>query len=198
MDIRTKETIKYIVNLIFTVYNIVLGIASHSRWFLAVGLYYMVLSTMRIGVMGFSFKIRKDGEFVMRFTGIMIFILSFVLTGIVYMTINRFGAIKYPEITMITIALFTFIKLTLATVELIKSRKHPNAYMLTIRSISFADAFVSIYSLQRSMLVSFGKMEASDILIFNILAGIGVCVITVGIGVYLMVGKENVPSGTHH
>jgi len=190
MDIRIKESLKYIVNLIFAVYNIVLGIASYSRWFLAVGLYYLVLSTMRIGVTAFSFKNRKNGKFVMKFTGIMIFVLSFVLGAIVYMTINRFGAIKYPEITMITIALFTFIKLTSATVEFIKFRKRPNAYMLTIRSISFADAFVSIYSLQRSMLVSFGKMAASDILIFNILTGIGVCIITVGIGVYLMIGKE--------
>lgn len=191
MDIRTKESLKYIVNLIFAVYNIVLGVASYSRWFFAVGLYYLVLSTMRIGVTAFSFKNRKNGKFVMQFTGIMIFVLSFVLSAIVYMTINRFGAIKYPEITMITIALFTFIKLTSATVEFIKSRKHPNAYMLTIRSISFADAFVSIYSLQRSMLVSFGKMAASDILIFNILTGIGVCIITVGIGVYLIIGKED-------
>lgn len=172
-------------------YNCVLGIASYSRWFVAVGAYYIMLSTMRITIIAFSAKDRKNEMFIMKFTGIMVFILSVVLCQIVYMTINQFGAVKYHEIAMITIALYAFTKLTLAIYEFIKSRKNHRPYIKTLRSIAFTDGVVSIYSLQRSMLVSFEGMSQADIVIFNTLSGIGMCLIVICIGLNLILGKED-------
>lgn len=191
MNIRSKELLKFIINLAFALYNCVLGIASYSWWFIAVGAYYIILSIMRITIIAFSAKNRKNERFIMRFSGIMIFVLSIVLCGIVYMTINQFGAVKYHEIAMITIALYAFIKLTLAIYEFVKSRKNHRPYIKTLRSIAFADSVVSIYSLQRSMLVSFEGMSEANIILFNTLSGIGLCLIVICIGLNLIYGKEN-------
>ena len=191
MDIRSKELLKFIINLVFAIYNCVLGMASYSWWFIAVGAYYIVLSIMRITVIAFSSKDRKNERFIMRFSGIMIFILSLVLCAIVYMTINQLGAVKYHEIAMITIALYAFTKLTIAVCEFVKSRKNPSPYIKTLRSISFADGVVAIYSLQRSMLVSFEGMSEANIMLFNTLSGIGMCIIVVFTGLNLILGKEN-------
>ena len=191
MNIRSKELLKFIINLIFAIYNCVLGVASYSWWFIAVGAYYIVLSSMRISVIAFSAKDRRNEKFIMRFSGIMIFLLAIVLCGIVYMTINQFGAVKYHEIAMITIALYAFTKLTLAIYEFIKSRKNHRPYIKTLRSISFTDSVVSIYSLQRSMLVSFEGMSEANIVLFNTLSGIGMCIIVVCIGLNLIRGKED-------
>jgi len=191
MDIRTKNLLKFILNLIFAVYNGVLGIASHSWWFVAVGAYYIVLSAMRMAIITFSKKDRKNEKFIMKFSGVMIFVLSVILCGIVYMTVEHDVAVKYHEIAMITIALYAFTKITLAITGFIKARKSHRAYIKTLRSIAFADGIVSIYSLQRSMLVSFGAMSEENILIFNLLVGMGMCLIVICIGLNLILGKEN-------
>ena len=108
MDVRTKETLKFIFNIIFALYNFVLGIASGSWWFVSAGAYYAVLSIVRVAIVAFSKSNRENEGFITKFTGIFILLLSFILTGIVYMTVNNAVAVKYPEIAMITIALYAF------------------------------------------------------------------------------------------
>ncbi len=192
MNIRTKELRRFIINLVFAMYNCVLGLSSHSWWFITVGAYYVVLSVMRVAVIAFSAKDRKNEKFIMRFSGYMLFALSIVLCGMVYMTVEKSVALRYHEIAMITIALYAFTKLTLAILGVTKGRRQKNRpYVRTLYSIAFTDAIVSIYSLQRSMLVSFGEMAQKDIMLFNTLSGIGMCVIVILIGVNLIIGKEN-------
>jgi len=190
MSIRIKELLKFIINLIFAIYNCVLGIASYSWWFIAVGAYYIVLSIMQIAVITFSAKDRKNERFIMKFSGVMIFMLSIVLCGIVYMTVEQSVAVKYHEIAMITIALYAFTKITLAIMGFIKSRKRHRPYIRTLRSIAFADSVVSIYSLQRSMLVSFEGMSDANIILFNALSGIGMCLVVICIGLNLISGGK--------
>ncbi len=191
MNIRSRELLKFIINLIFAMYHCVLGIASYSWWFIALGAYYIVLSSMRIAVIAFTAKDRKNEAFVMKFSGIMIFVLAVVLCGIVYMTIHQSGAVKYHEIAMITIALYAFMKLTLAIYHFIKSSKNHSPYIQTLRSIAFTDSVVSIYSLQRSMLVSFDGMTEENIVLLNTLSGIAMCTVVVCIGLHLIFRKEN-------
>lgn len=195
MSIRTRELLRFILNLIFALYNCVLGLASYSWWFIAVGAYYVILSTMRIAVIAFSARDRKNEAFIMRFSGVMIFLLSIVLCGIVYLTIEQFGAVKYHEITMMTIALYAFTKITLAICGFVRSRKRQSPSVKTLRSIAVTDSVVSIYSLQRSMLVSFQGMSPENIVLFNTLSGIGMCFIAICIGINLLFGKEHQRNG---
>jgi len=53
-----------------------------------------------------------------------------------------------------------------------------------------ADACVSIFALQRSMLVSFGEMSETDICIFNAVIGSAVCVIVFLLGLNLVRNKK--------
>ena len=193
MKTRSKEILRFSFNLLFSLYNCILGIISNSMWFLTVGAYYIILSIMRIFVIGFASKSRKNEYFIMKFSGVMIFILSLILCLIVYMTIGQVGATKHHEIVMITIALYAFTKLTLAIIGIVKSKKIKTPYKKTLRSITFTDSIVSIYSLQRSMLVSFEGMTLPDIVLMNTLSGIGMCIIVICIGLNLILGeKKNV------
>ena len=71
---------------------------------------------------------------------------------------------------MITIAVYAFTKITIAIINFVKARKSNSATVKVLRNIALADAAVSIFSLQRSMLVSFPGMKQNEILIFNILS----------------------------
>ena len=82
-------------------------------------------------------------------------------------------------------AAYAFTKITLATIKLIKARRSTSATLITLRNISFADAFVSIFALQRSMLVSFEGMAEGEIQIMNAVLGSVVCIVVFFLGLNL-------------
>lgn len=169
-------------NLLFSGYHILFGVIEQSWWLFTLGIYHVVLSAVRFAVI----LIKRDGRYITKFTGIMLMILSAPLAGIAILAVVEDRGTVFHEIVMITIAVYAFSKITLAIIKLIKSRQSDSAKESALRNISLAAAFVSIFSLQRSMLVSFGEMTAENIRLMNGATGIGVCVTVFGLGLYLV------------
>ena len=170
------------VNMLFGAYNIALGAATLSWWMLTVGSYYIVLSAMRIAIL----KTKRSEKHIQRISGILLICMTIPLAGTVVLASIKDRGIHYHEIVMITIAVFAFTKITVASINLVKSCKSSAEKVRTLRNISFADAFVTIFSLQRSMLVSFEGITATGIRAMNIATGSGVCVIVFALGVNLL------------
>lgn len=173
-------------NTAFATYYLVFGIVSKSWWLLTLGSYYIVLSLVRF----FILRAEKKDRLVTRFTGIMLMALTIPLSGTVILSVVRDRGLKLPMIVMIAVATYTFTKITLATIQLVKARRSTSATFIVLRSISFADAFVSIFALQRSMLVSFEGMTENEILIMNALLGSAVCVIVFLLGLNLVINRK--------
>ena len=133
----------------------------------------------------------KSGErFIAKFTGWMLIVLSIPLAGTVILSVVRDRGHELHMIIMIAMAAYAFTKITLATIKLIKSRRSNSATLITLRNISFADAFVSIFALQRSMLVSFEGMTESEIVIMNATLGSAACVTVFLLGINLIRHKK--------
>lgn len=173
-------------NIAFGAYHIVFGVVERSWWLFTVGVYYVILSTARFAVI----MTKRNGRFVTKFAGIMLMVLSVPLAGTVVLAVVADRGTVFHEIVMIAIAVYAFTKITLATVKLVKSRHIHSAKAVTLRNISFATAFVSIFSLQRSMLVSFEGMTESGIRIMNGATGSGVCIIVFLLGLNLVKKKK--------
>ena len=171
------------VNIAFGGYNIVIGCVTRSWWLLTIGTYYAVLSVVRYTVLRSK---KENTAFIKQFTGILLMVMTLPIVGTVVLATVQDRGTVYSKIVMITIAVYAFTKTTLASVNLAKSRRSASLKVKTLRNISFADAFVSIFSLQRSMLVSFGEMVESTIRIMNIATGSAVCVIVFLLGVNLL------------
>lgn len=174
--------ISLLFNIVFATYHIVLGIITHSWWLLTVGIYYAILSIVRFAVL----QTKKQNKFITKFTGIMLMLLSLPLVGTVILAVVRDRGMVMHEIVMIAMAAYSFTKITLAIINLIKARKSSSAKLVTLRNISLSDTCVSIFSLQRSMLVSFGDMSETDICIFNAVIGSLVCIIVFLLGLNLV------------
>ena len=151
-----------------------------SWWLLTLGSYYLILSVVRFTAL------RREGRSVIKFTGVMLIILSVSLVGTVILSVVRDRGHELHMIVMIAMATYAFTKITFATINLIKARRSTSASLITLRNISFADAFVSIFALQRSMLVSFEGMSEAEIVIMNAALGSAVCVIVFLLGVNLL------------
>lgn len=180
------------INFAYALGNCIIGFVAHSWWFIIVGVYYTVLATTRFSVL--QIKRKANGDFgteffARRITGILLVVLSFCIVGVNILSALKERGTVFHEIIMITIATYTFTKITIAVIGMIKA-KHSNSPVLkTLRNISLADACVSIYSMQRSMLVSFTGMEAAEIQTFNISTGTAVWIIVLFLGIILIGGK---------
>ena len=179
--------INFGLNTAYSIHHIIFGIATRSLWLFNIGVYYVILSVMRIVVL----KSKSPG-YSIRFTGTMLMLLSLPLAGTVILSFVKDRGKEFHLIVMLATAVYSFTKITLATVKFIKSRKSASVKLKALRNISFADAFVSIFSLQRSMLVSFEGMSETGIRIMNASTGSAVYIIVflLGLNLILYINKQ--------
>ena len=174
-------------NIAFAIYHLVLGLITSSFWLLTLGSYYLILSILRFAVLRSKSKTR----FITKFTGWMLIVLSIPLAGTVILSVVKDRGHELHMILMIAMAAYAFTKITLATIKLIKARRSTSKTLIALRNISFADAFASIFALQRSMLVSFEGMNEAEIVIMNAVFGSVVCVIVFLLGINLLQNQKN-------
>lgn len=103
----------FLLNVVYTIYNGVLGIVSASPWFIIMAVYYGLLMMMRYQAVSTQRKISqmKDPEqiqkkqlAVLRTDGILLLVLNLALSGVVLLTIAKDTAKKYSDVIVITIA----------------------------------------------------------------------------------------------
>ena len=188
MDKELKFAILCLLgNMAFALYHLIFGIFAKSLWMLILGIYYLILSIVRF----FVLRTKKNHNVTARFTGIMLIILSIPLFVSTILSVISDRGYKLHMIIMIAIAAYAFTKITIATVNLIKSRHSKSSLSIMLRNISFADALVSIFALQRSMLVSFEGMTEFEIQIMNAWLGCSVCIIVFLLGMNLITKKTH-------
>ena len=173
-------------NIAFATYHLIMGLVTSSWWLLTLGSYYLVLSIVRFVVL----RSKSEERFIAKFTGLMLILLSIPLVGTVILSVVRDRGHERHMIVMIAMAAYAFTKITLATIKLIKACHSTSATLITLRNISFADAFVSIFALQRSMLVSFEGMTEAEIVIMNASLGSAVCVVVFLLGLNLVRNRK--------
>lgn len=180
-------------NFMYALGNSIIGFLTHSWWFITVGAYYTIVTMTRFSVL--QIKRKANGSidtevFAERFTGVLLILLSFCIVGVNILSALKERGTAFHEIIMISIATYTFAKITIAIIGMVKTKQKSSPITKTLRNISLADACVSIYSMQRSMLVSFPGMGSEKIQLFNILTGSAVWLIVLLLGINLIGGKK--------
>ncbi len=182
-----------LINTLYAIGNCAIGFLTHSWWFVTVGAYYTVLSTTRFSVLQVKRKANGDYDtefFAKKITGILFVVLSICIIGVNILSAVKDRGAAFHEIVMITIATYTFAKITIAIIGMVKAKRSSSPVKKTLRNISLADACVSVYSMQRSMLVSFPGIDESGILLLNIFTGTAVFIIILLLGLNLIGGKK--------
>ena len=186
-----SATLAFAFNLLYAIYHCVLGILNLSFWFIAMCAFYGILAIMRFSAILCERNHQKLPDnvtelFVMKLSGVLLVILSIVLATVSYISLSQNIAAKHGEIIMITIATYTFYKITMAIVKAIKQHKNPSPLLRTIRNIGYAEVAASIQTLQRSMLASFGSMSTGNIHFMNAVTGAAVCLFVLILGLSMI------------
>ncbi|MCH1982266.1 hypothetical protein MCG98_06770 [Ruminococcus sp. OA3] len=186
----------FVINLLYALYNGALGIVYRSVWFITMCAYYMILSTTRFSAVLCERQNNKGASndmeyFVMKLSGGLLAALSLVLTSVIYISLAENIATKHETIVMIMIATYTFYKITIVSVRAVKHHKNPSPLLTVIRSIGYADVSASIFTLQRSMFISFGELTDRKAFIMDVLTGAAVCLFILALGLSMIIkGKK--------
>lgn len=179
-------------NIIFAVFNGVIGIISHSAWFGTLSAYYILLSVMRGGVVRQERKlvgIREKQEHmgrelsVYRRNSILFILMAVVLAGAVILLLNAQGGKDYPGLTIYAVATYTFYKIITSTIEVIRVGKRKSPLLSITKRIGYIDSCVSLLTLQTAMFASFADGEEGLIKLMNGITGGVVCLIVLGLGI---------------
>ena len=185
----------FVINVAYTIYNGVIGVMNQSAWFITMAVYYSLLSIMRycavhterkISHMEDQKLIRKKELAVIKTDGILLLLLNLALSGVVLLTIAKGRAKAYSEIIAISIAAYTFYKITMAVINMVKVRKMQSPILITIRNIGVADALVSMLTLQMTMLVSFQGTDGLNADRMNGITGLAVCLLISALGISMI------------
>ena len=87
---------------------------------------------------------------------------------------------------VISIAAYTFYKITMAVVNMVKVRKRKSPILITIRNIGAADALVSMLTLQAAMFASFQDKNSLNTNQMNAITGLSVCIIISILGIRMI------------
>ena len=154
--------LSFVWNILYTGYLLIVGFLYDSNWFLAMSVYYGLLSTTRI----FCFMQTKPEKSLhakvktMRACGYFLLCINLAISGMMFILIYGNRQVKHHEITVITLAAYTFSALTVAIVNSVKYIKKRDYVFSCVKLISLVSASVSMVTLTNIMLSTFGENNA--------------------------------------
>ena len=154
-------------NALYGILQVWLGFYHHTFWFYSLGAYYICLAVMRFFLLRHTSafapgeKMRTELE-KYRACGWVLLIMNLALALIIFFMVYWNRTFEHHMITAIAMAAYTFTAFTVAIVNVIRYRKYNSPVFSASKAISLAAAFVSMLTLESTMLTTFsdGTMEA--------------------------------------
>ncbi len=185
------------LNVAYVVLHILLAFLTDAFfWYLSLATYYGVLVALRAVVVLYQ---RRKGKTVeedvalqkqtelkkYRLCGILLAVLPVCLTIPMLQIFYLDRAFVKEEITVIAFAAYAFYKITMAIIGVVRAKKQEDYTLRALRSVSLADALVSIFSLQTALLFLFGN--GIGYAAANAATGGAVCLLTTALGILMIV-----------
>lgn len=186
----------FLLNLLYAAGNGIYAKRTHSAWLGTLSAYYLFLCMIRFLVIRQEFcfakehiegKRKRAAEWnVFRNAGILLSFITLVLGGAVVLLLHEEGGKVYSGYLIFAVAAYTFYKITISVINMIKVRRMKSPLLLTIRNIGYADALVSILFLQTAMFTAFSEGKKINKQLMNEMTGGAVCAMILLIGIFMV------------
>ncbi|MDE6789167.1 MAG: hypothetical protein K2J47_07610 [Ruminococcus sp.] len=183
------------INCFYALFKCGTGIMFRSAWLWAIGIYYVMLSTIRFMLLrniritdkskhSIKRKIHEWKSY--RFCGIMMFLLSLAMSGMVIQMIWQNRSYEYKGYIIYISALYTFYCFISSIANIISFLRRNNAILSAAKNLNLAGAVMSMFALQTAMFSAFGGGERLQRQM-NTITGSAVCIIVTGMAVFMIV-----------
>ena len=179
------------VNFLYVVFRIFVGIRYASVWFLTMAIYYLLLGIMRLSLI-LSYRNRgvKSELHCYRRTAWLLFLLNMPMGGMIVLMVLTDSGYSYPGYVIYLSAMYTFYTIILAIVNLVKFRKLGSPILSAAKILNFVAALMSLLGLQTAMISQFST-EGDDLRrMMNALTGGGVWFSVILIAVYMLLHRR--------
>ena len=172
MNILLYATV--LLNIIYSIFQFVLGLYHKSFWFLSMAVYYVLLAVMRYYLANYTKKYKPQEKIELelkkyRLCGWLLLLMNIAVIVIIFFIIYWNRTFYHHQITTIALAAYTFIMLTLSIINFIKYRKYKSPVYSAAKTINLISASVSMMTLTTTMLTTFGGediVEFKQIILF--------------------------------
>ena len=182
-----------VINLLYAVVKLVMGVAYHSLWFIALAGYYLLLAGMRFALAHHIMR-NPAGEAPVsewkryRLCGAVLLMMNQALAVVVALVVYRSSAFRYPGILIYVMAMYTFYAFTIAIINMVKYRGHFSPVIAAAKAVSLVAALVSMLSLETAMIAQFGDANNETFRrTMTALTGFAVCTAVLALAVYMLV-----------
>ncbi len=179
-------------NTVWALFHLGLGIYQHSAWFYSLAAYYVLLALMRFFLLAYL-RGNRPGEHITRelkkyrACGILLLCLQLLLALSVFDVIRREGEAAHHEIVTITMAAYTFGVLSAAIVSYVRYRRYQSPVLSAVKVVSLATALVSMLTLERAMLATFGAGGSDFARLITGVSGTAVVAFVLALAIYMIV-----------
>ena len=175
VSFRIKQflMLSLLCNAAYSIFLFIISRLYDSQWFFIVSVYYALLSTSRLFLFRQTapHKQRRERIKTMQNCGYFLLLINLVISAMMFILIYRGQTIKHHEITVITLATYTFYSLTVAIVSNVRYAKKKNPVYFSAKMISLISASVSLVTLTNTMLATWGDSGELRAIILPLLSG---------------------------
>ena len=175
------------VNFLYVVFRIFVGIRYASVWFLTIAIYYLLLGIMRLSlILSYRNRNMKSELRCYRRTAWLLFLLNIPMGGMIVLMVLTDSGYSYPGYVIYLSALYTFYTIILAVVNLVKFRKLGSPILSAAKVLNFVAALMSLLGLQTAMISQFSTEGEDFRRRMNAITGGGVWFSVILIAVYML------------
>lgn len=187
-----------VFNLCYVVFGIIISNLTHSLWLGVLVLYHVFLILPRFAVL-YTAKMRGRGEgedaqkYKLRayaYCGLALILLAIAFAPVIKLTLEdqnvynyKIGAMAY----VCGIALYTFVKLGISIHNFRKAHKQSDMALIAVKNTSFADALISVFTLQAMMIKELNSAPTSFAARINPSVGAVIMVAIFALGLHMMI-----------
>lgn len=190
-EFRTETSLYqgFFINLLYVAMKFFTGIYYRSIWFGSLAVYYLLLAVMRFSLLHYV-RSRKDDRVSQwkryRFCGIVLLFMNQALAVIVVIVVKQNKGFEYAGTLIYAMALYAFYAVITSVINVVKYRRYGSPILSAAKAINLTAALVSMLSLETAMLAQFGGEDAMFRQIMTSATGTGVCVIVLGMAVFMI------------
>ena len=175
------------VNFLYVVFRIFVGIRYASVWFLTIAIYDLLLGIMRLSlILSYRNRNMKSELRCCRRTAWLLFLLNIPMGGMIVLMVLTDSGYSYPGYVIYLSALYTFYTIILAIVNLVKFRKLGSPILSAAKVLNFVAALMSLLGLQTAMISQFSTEGEDFRRRMNAITGGGVWFSVILIAVYML------------